>query len=102
MLCIPTLVALPAQDPEYGRARAALEARLARSGTRCRWAYLASTPFREEDGVVVYVHVFRIDSGPQEPATAVGIPASEGWWPSGQPTLAPRCRGPRAQLRLVS
>jgi hypothetical protein len=102
MLCIPTLVARPADDPEYGHARAALEARLARSGSASRWTYLASTPFREDDGVVIYVHVFRIDAGARESATAVGIPASEGWWPSGQPTLAPRCRGPRAQLRLVS
>jgi hypothetical protein len=102
MLCIPTLVALPAEDPEYVRARAALEARLVRSGAACRWAYLASTPFREDDGVVTYVHVFRIDAGPQAAVTALGIPASDGWWPSGQPSLPPRSRGPRAQLRLVS
>jgi hypothetical protein len=112
MLCIPTLVALTKDDPELARAQAALADRLRplhamALGTGVApplgaWQYLASTPFREDDGVIVYVHVFHAGSAPDGSPHAIGIPSSEGWWPVGQSTLNPRRTMSRAQLRLVS
>ena len=101
MLCISTLVGLSGDDPELVRARALLVARLKVVGEDdAEAAYLASTPFREDDGAIVYLHVFRVRIG--EAMHPVGIPAAPGWWPSPEQSLAPRRTGPRAQLRLVS
>lgn len=101
MLCIPTLVALAEGDPELVRARAMLLARVRAAGEDDAEAnYLASTPFREDDGAIVYVHVFRARI--RETVHAVGIPAAPGWWPASEQSLAPRRTAPRAQLRLVS
>lgn len=101
MLCISTLVGLSGDDPELVRARALLLARLKVAGEDDAEAlYLASTPFVEDDGAIVYLHVFRIRIG--EVAHPVGIPAASGWWPSPEQSLAPCRTGLRARLRLVS
>ncbi len=105
MLVIPTHVSLAADDPEFVRARAALGLRLRVVAAGDETApkdgnYLATAPYREEDGTIAYVHVFRIDLfGRQQ---AIGIPAAAGWWPVATTSLAPRRTPRRAALRLVS
>src|SRR5690242_10434036 len=85
MLCIPTLVALAKDDPELARAHAALADRLRPLHAMAlgvgvapplgAWQYLASTPFREDDGVIVYVHVFHAGSASDGTPHAIGIPS---------------------------
>lgn len=111
MLCIPTLVVLSDQDPELAHALLAMRSRTAllekigvgEPEAADTWRYMASIPFREDNGIVSYVHVFRTESGqPGDPPRAMGVAASPGWWPSDHRSLAPRRTAPRARLRLVS
>lgn len=102
MLCISTLVMLPEHDPERARADTQLRMRLLAEGapdtTFDRWNYLGSTPYREASGAIVYAHGFVHEDGTE----VLGVPASAGWWPSGQPTGRRRASPPRGSLRLVS
>jgi hypothetical protein len=105
MLAIPTHVALAVDDPELLRARAVLSARLHAMTTEGEKAaqggeYLVSTPFRDDDGAVAYVHVFRAKIG--NGLVGLGVRAAPGWWPLGKRSLAPRRSTRRATLRLVS
>lgn len=105
MLFIPTHVALATDDPELVRAHAVVRARLRAVAEGDRTApkegeYLASAPYRNDDGTIAYVHVFRVDLCGR--VHSVGIPADAGWWPSAKHSLAPRRTPRRARLRLVS
>lgn len=106
MLVIPTHVALAADDPEFVRARGLLGLRLkvmtaGDEAAQKEGDYLASAPYREDDGTIAYVHVFRIELFGR--VQAIGIPAAPGWWPVKRPSLMPPRRTPRrAKLRLVS
>ena len=101
MRCIPTLVLLPKHDAERLRAIELLRMRLLREGTPEhvleRWNYLGSTPYRAGDGAIVYAHGFAHEDGTE----VLGVPASAGWWPSGQPTGRRRSTPRRGSLRLV-
>lgn len=106
MLSIPTHVVLTADDPELIRARAAFGARLRlmvasdEQDASIAGEYLVSAPFREDDGAIVYVHVFR--AAIYGRMQALGVSAAPGWWPVAKASLAPRRTAPRARLRLVS
>lgn len=112
MRCIPTRVLMAEKDPELVSAQARLRAHLASTGRldgdamtgpEVSWRYLVSAPFREDDGAIIYVHVFLLASArANESGHPIGIPATRGWWPSGQPTVAPMRTPARAKLRLVS
>jgi len=112
MLCIPTRVVMAEKDPELVSAQARLRAHLASTGRLDGDAmmapdvslrYLVSAPFREDDGAIIYIHVFLLGSAhAKEAEHPIGIPATSGWWPSGQPTVAPMRTPSRARLRLVS
>ncbi|SRR6266446_1732263 len=102
MLCISTLVMLPERDPERAQAGAMLRMRLLAEGTPDNtldhWKYLGSTPYRKNSGAIVYAHGFVHEDGTE----VLGVPASEGWWPSGQPTGRRRHTPRRGSLHLVS
>ncbi len=102
MLCISTLVMLPEHDPERAQADSLLRTRLLVEGapdnTFGRWKYLGSTPYRKSTGAIVYAHGFVHEDGTE----VLGVPASAGWWPRGQPTARRRVTPPRGSLRLVS
>lgn len=102
MLCISTLVMLPTCDPERRHATGLLKMRLHSEGVPERacnhWYYLGSTPYYRDDGKIVYAHGFAHQDGTE----VLGVPASENWWPSGQPTSRRRATARRGSLRLVS
>lgn len=111
MLCIPTRVVMAEDDPELVSAQARLRAQLASMrmrhedatpGSEYPWRYLASAPYREDNGAITYVHVFCGPAPRDEASHVIGLPATRGWWPSNQPTVAPARTPSRARLRLVS
>jgi hypothetical protein len=114
MLCVPTHVKAPADDPELTRATYSLltelraqgrfeDGDLAQPNAGQSWQYLCSTPFGRGDGSVAYLHIFRHACHPStgRPLT-IGIPAAASWWPgAGCVTLCPPKSATRARLRLV-
>jgi hypothetical protein len=113
LVSIPTHVVLEADNPELVGAWVRLVRQRRRdplyrgddaleANGEARWRYLCSAPYREDDGRILYVHVFRHEchAALDAPMT-LGVPATRGWWPKGERSLSPRRAGARPRLRLV-
>jgi hypothetical protein len=115
MLCIPTHVRVPSDDPELARATYVLltelraqgrfeDGDLAQPNQGRSWQYLCSTPYGRADGSVAYLHIFRHACHPStgRPLT-LSVPATASWWPdAGCEILQLPKTTVRARLRLVS
>jgi hypothetical protein len=115
MQCIPTFAVMDAIDPELAIAKRRLAAYFEETGgavghgadSAALWpnsvmTYLCSIPRRQDNGAILYVHVFQHDR-----ATAAegyfSVLASPRWWPVDCQSLQPQRRSQsRAALRLVS
>lgn len=120
MRCISTLAVMNNTDHELAAARYRLAEQLAeirRGAGLCEdesadlksvwaeagWIYVCSVPRREEDGTIGYVHLFRHRWAAAEGRyLSLAVVASQGWWPVGCGSLAPRRSEARGVLRLVS
>jgi hypothetical protein len=117
MRCISTFAVMDAIDPELDAARRRFAAHLAETSPAAghgtdpaslwasgSWTYRCSIPRRQEDGAILYVHVFQHDRVMTGGGYfSLGIAASPGWWPVGCQSLIPQGRTQgRAVLRLVS
>jgi hypothetical protein len=117
MRCVSTFAVMGASDPELDTARRHLAAHLEETSPIAShvtdpaslrasgsWAYRCSIPRRQNNGVILYVHVFqhaRVMTGGGY--FSLGVAASPSWWPVGCESLVPQGRTQgRAALRLVS
>jgi hypothetical protein len=117
MRCISTFAVMGASDLELDTARRHLAAHLEKASPMAgpgtdpaslwasgSWAYRCSIPRRQDNGAILYVHVFQhaqVMTGGDY--FSLGVAASPGWWPVGCESLVPRARTQgRAALRLVS
>jgi hypothetical protein len=111
--CVPTHVVLQADDAEYASAWTRLaqglceaglfghgDARQANGGHE--WRYLCSIP-RREATTIVYFHVYGHGHHPATGSSLTcAVAATEGWWPTRQPSVRLERTWPRARLHLVS
>jgi hypothetical protein len=113
LIGLPTHVVLPGGHPERAAAWDRLAEQLRQHGFAgddpgerngdAFWRYLCSTPCRQPDGGLGYVHVFRHPDHPLLGAPmTLGIAATPGWRPTADCTsLAPPRTPRKARLRLV-
>jgi hypothetical protein len=114
MRCIPSFAVMNATDREHVVAKEQLVAYLRDSNlaaanglavAECDSAltYLCSIPYRQDDGVVRYVHLWQHDDRFMTKPEYFHVTASPDWWPEGCRSLPPQHRtSGRAPLRLVS